>query len=121
MAEVSLNIHGKNYGVACDDGQEGRVVEVGRYVDSRARDIAAAGAAGNEMHLLVLTSLVLADEIKELQDFVANNNTRRPSAPTPPPVIVRQGMSEEDEAGVASAIDQLASRIAAVADRLMEI
>jgi cytochrome c oxidase cbb3-type subunit 2 len=41
MTVVSLNIHGKNYGVSCDPGQENRVSEVGQYVDARARDIAS--------------------------------------------------------------------------------
>ena len=60
MAEVNLAIHGRSYGIACDDGQESRVMEVGRYVDARAREISQAGAAGNETHLMVLTALVLA-------------------------------------------------------------
>ena len=55
MAELNLNIHGHTYGVACDDGQEERVYEVGEYVNQRATAIATAGAASNETHLLVLT------------------------------------------------------------------
>ena len=66
MAEVTLSINGRDYGISCDDGQEQRVQDLGMYVDSRLRDIAKAGAASNESHLLVLTSIMLADEIFDL-------------------------------------------------------
>ena len=114
MAEVNLSIHGKSYGIACDDGQENRVVEVGQYVDNRARDIASAGAASNENHLLVLTALVLADEVKELKDSLrgaqANGN-----APTQ---VVHEGLPEAEERQIIESIEQLASRIDGVAERL---
>lgn len=42
MAEVNLSIYGKSYGIACDDGQEDRVLELGGYVDARLREIATA-------------------------------------------------------------------------------
>ncbi len=60
MAEVTLTINGRNYGVACDDGQEDRLRDLGYYIDQRMREIAQAGAAGNESHLMILASLMLA-------------------------------------------------------------
>ena len=119
MGEVSLNIHGKAYGIACDEGQEHRVSEVGQYVDSRARDIASAGAASNENHLLVLTALVLADEIKELRDNLeslrANANTPQPQGE---PEVVYKGLSDDEERRIVESIEQLASRIESVTERL---
>lgn len=114
MAEVSLNIHGKDYGIACDDGQENRVIEVGQYVDNRARDIATAGAASNENHLLVLTALVLADEVKELRDSLmsARANSNNPNQ------VVYEGLSEAEERKIIESIESLAGRIDSVADRL---
>ncbi|MCB9991829.1 MAG: cell division protein ZapA [Rhodospirillales bacterium] len=118
MAEVSLNIHGKAYGIACDDGQENRVMEVGQYVDNRARDIASAGAASNENHLLVLTALVLADEVKELRDNLrsaqANSNVSSGQ-------VSATGLSVEEEAQIVQSIEQLANRIESVAGQLGKI
>ncbi len=114
MAEVSLNIHGKTYGIACDDGQENRVAEVGQYVDNRARDIASAGAASNENHLLVLTALVLADEIKDLRDSLQNAQANGNAAADP----YTTGLSSEEEAQIVQSIEQLATRIDSVAQRL---
>lgn len=119
MAEITLNIHGKNYGISCDDGQENRVREVGHYVDTRVRDISSAGAASNENHLLVLTALVLADEIKELRENL--HDLRSGSNQGADPYIPLRGLSESDEVRMLEAIEQLAGRIDSVAERLRRI
>lgn len=107
MAEVSVSINGRKYGMECDDGQESRVVDLGQYVDHKVKQIASAGAASGESHLLVLTSLMLADEIMELKKYVANGNN--PAAP---------GASPEDEALIVKAIDHLAGRIEEIATKM---
>lgn len=108
MAEVSVNINGRKYGMECDDGQESRVVDLGQYVDHKVKQIASAGAASGESHLLVLTSLMLADEVMELKKYVANGNTAPADFTT----------SAEDEALIVKAIDHLAGRIEAIAARM---
>ena len=118
MAEVNLNIHGRDYGIACDDGQESRVIEVGRYVDSRARDIASAGAASNENHLLVLTALVLADEIKELRENIQQIRVNGNQAFQQANGSQRSGLSPEEEKRIVESIEQLATRINSVATRM---
>ena len=116
MGEVNLAIHGKSYGVACDNGQEQRVLQLGKLVDSRLREIAAAGAASNESHLLVLTAIVMADEIQELHE------TMKHMAPANANAAVSSGsVSKDDERQLAAAIDHLAIRITSVASRLREI
>ncbi len=118
MAEVNLNIHGRDYGIACDDGQESRVMEVGNYVDSRVRGIASAGAASNENHLLVLTALVLADEVRELKDNIQTVQSHAPAVPQAEPQVVYQGLAEDEEHKIIESIERLAVRIESVADRL---
>lgn len=110
MAEVSVTIHGKVYGIACDDGQERRVQELGKYVDARLREIAGSGAATNESHLLVLTALVLADEIFDMK-----------MVPQQAQIQQEERLDEEDERMIVDAINHLAARIDSVADRLTKI
>ena len=50
MAEVTLKINNRGYGLSCEDGEEQRVLDLASYVDSRLQDIAKAGAATNESH-----------------------------------------------------------------------
>lgn len=111
MAQVNVAIHGKVYGIACDDGQERRVQELAGYVDMRLREIAGAGAATNESHLLVLTALVLADEIFDTKANMA----------AAPAYAEDDRLSEDDERVIVDAINHLAARIDSVAERLQKI
>lgn len=111
MAEISITINGRNYGIACDDGQEKRVSELARYVDGRLRDIARAGAATNESHLLVLTSIILADEIADLKATGARS----------PGSTMGVKMTDDEEEAIVSAIDLLAARIDQIAGNLQKL
>lgn len=125
MSEVTLQINNRGYGLACDDGQEGRVLELGRYVDSRLKDIAASGAANGEAHLLVLTSLVLADEVYDLRDQVAQMQEKMHFLQGKldhlhrNPQYVQQSLLEEEQM-VAQAIDHLADKIDYIAGRIQK-
>lgn len=111
MAEVNVFINGRSYGIACDDGQEQRVLDLSRYVDSRVKEIAKAGAATTEGHLLVLASILLADEIFDLKDgMVAVQRESKTGA----------RLSEQDEGDIVAIIDQLAARIDAIAGGLQK-
>jgi cell division protein ZapA len=117
MGEVSVTIQGKPYAIACDDGQEKRVAALGRYVDGRLRDIGKSGAATGDSHLLVLTALMLADEVHDLHASLE-------SVPAAPQVVQVEGpqrVSEDDERQIVEAINHLAGRIDSVAARLQKI
>lgn len=107
MAEVNVTINGRTFGIACDDGQEQRVLDLAHYVDERLKAIAGAGAAGNDMHLMVLTSIVIADEVFDLLEGAPANNG---AAANP-----------EDDKKVVNAIDHLAARIDSIANSIQKI
>lgn len=69
MPTVTITVNAKNYQIACDEGQESHVQSLGAYVDESAQTV--AGAAGSETYQLVLTSLVLADELFDLRTQLA--------------------------------------------------
>jgi cell division protein ZapA len=117
MAEVNLTIDGRTYGVACDDGQERRVQQLGQYVDQRLREIANGSGANSKAQLMVLTSLLLADEVFDLRNNmtqIANENQHlqrnAPEAPAPQQVVYA-GLTPEDEKGITNAISSLAARV----------
>jgi len=115
MAEVSITLNNRSYDIACDAGQEGRIVDLAAYIDQRLQQIARSGGAYNEAHLLVLTTLVLADEVFELQDGAAPQ--ARP-APAPQPAAAAPAASKEDELALAKLLDQVAKRIDSIAQRV---
>lgn len=112
MAEVTITINGRNYGIACDDGQEQRVLELGEYINERLSTIASAGAATTESHLLVLTSLVLADEIHELLE----GNTVQQAPATNPAHII----PPEEQQALGNAVEHLNQRVLQIANRLKD-
>ncbi len=110
MTEVTVQINNRGYSLSCDAGQEQRIADLAHYVDSRLKDIAAAGAASTESHMLVLTSLVMADELFELREEM--------KALRQYGVQDQASQSSEDEAMIAEAIDHLAGKIEHIASRI---
>ena len=111
MAEVSVSINGSPYNIACDDGQEQRVLDLAHFVDSRVKEMAGAGA--NEKHLLVLASIVMADEMFDMRDSAAANANRTP--------LDGLQITNQDEGQIVTAIDQMAERIEKIAGGLGKI
>lgn len=74
MSKVNITVNNRQFTIACDDGQEDRVAQLGRYVDERFRELNSAGAAPNESYVLVLTALVTADEMFEARDAAEKAN-----------------------------------------------
>ena len=63
MSVVSIPIVNKNYPMGCEDGQEARLIELGRMVDVRAREILDKIGPLPESSLLATLCIVLADEL----------------------------------------------------------
>ncbi len=70
MPEISISINGRNYPVSCEEGEEEHIIRLGRYIDKRVKDLARNVGQIGEAHLLVMTSLVIADELSEANDRV---------------------------------------------------
>lgn len=121
MAEVTLTINGKNYNIACDDGQEQRVIDIAYYVDSKVKEMFKAGAATTENHALVLAALVIADESFDLMENATTTKSRgeqQDTAAEQEQIKQAKESLEKQEAQIATAIEKLADRIDSVADRM---
>ena len=64
MRVVSIPIVNKNYPMGCEDGQEARLVELGKFVDARARQILDKIGPLPESALLATLCIVMADELQ---------------------------------------------------------
>lgn len=71
MGEVAVTIGGRRYPITCDDGQEEHVAALAAYVDQRASALAATVGEVGEARLLVMASLVVADEVTEIESALA--------------------------------------------------
>ncbi len=126
MAEVTIYINGRSYDISCDNGQEGRIVDLATYIDERLQQISRAGAAYNDAHLMVLTSLVLADELFDSREGHAPAPALRASrgsaaaAPAAAPVAPQPAIDREEEQAVLKVLEQITKRIEGVATRVMQ-
>jgi cell division protein ZapA len=65
VAEVTLDIGGRSYAIACRDGEEAHLIGLGKLVDAKAQDASRAMGAMTENRHLLVTALLLADSFKE--------------------------------------------------------
>jgi len=107
LAKVDISINGRAYAVACDPGQEDRVRELAGMIDSRVRQLTNGAPVGSfgETQILVLASLMLADELSE---------AKGPQKAAPAPASRDSG----DEELLVAAVEHLTERISVIADRL---
>lgn len=103
MAQVSIQIAGRSYDLACRDGEEDHLHAIARMVDRKCADASQAMGGINEARQLLMAALLLADE---LNDMSAAASSDSPDAPAP------------SDAGLALAIERLAGRMESLADRL---
>ena len=105
MAQVTVTINGRNYPIACNAGEEGRIGELARYVDGKVRGFAKEFGAVGEARLLLLTALILADELAEAREAQNAHHAAGNGA----------AVAGDSLAG---GIDHLTRRIEAIATRL---
>ena len=103
MPKVSLTIHGRHYDLACDEGQEDQLRELASYIDRRMKELQSTVGDIGEMRLMVMTSLLIADELSDC--------------------LKREGLQlgeelPDDESGLAQSLEWTADRIEAIAARL---
>ena len=65
MSHVSVTIHGRQYRMACEDGQEDHLVRLAKDLDQRIEQLKTSFGAIGDMRLIVMASLTLGDELSE--------------------------------------------------------
>ena len=96
MATVRLDIAGRQYDVACRDGEEDNLRAAARIVDEKSREALAGLGSLSESRQLLFASLLLADQLLD-----------KPGA--------REAMAEPD---LAPRVVKLAERLESLASTL---
>jgi len=79
VAEVTLEIGGRSYAIACRDGEETHLIGLSKLVDAKAQDASRAMGAMTENRHLLVTALLLADSFKEQAVHPGTHGRRRRS------------------------------------------
>lgn len=75
MAQVTITINNREYAVACEDGQEVRIIQLSRLLDEKAKLLTANSGQVNENMLLAMVGLLIADELSELKKNQTSSNS----------------------------------------------
>ena len=67
MAQVTTTINSREYAIACEDGQEFRILQLSRLLDEKAKLLTDGTNQVSESMLLAMVGLLLADELSELK------------------------------------------------------
>lgn len=95
--KVTVNLHGRDYIIACQAGEEKKLAELVKLVDSKLCDLAerSASSGASETRLFMLTCLLLADELIETRKLGSEHR-------------------KADEALMVAAVDHLRERVIAI-------
>lgn len=106
MPTVTIALNGRNYDIACGEGEEGRVLELAAEVRRRMEGLVKNSGPVAENLLFALTALLMSDELDQKNR------------------IIHQMQAEQDdlvqrrEVALADTIERLATKIEAIAARL---
>jgi cell division protein ZapA len=127
MADVTVEVAGRQYRLACDEGEEARLERLAGVIDQEARRLAARlRQPPGESRLLLMAALIVADRLHEASEQLEDANAElarlRESAAAP---AGRAGdgqdlFQQEIDAGRAARIEAVAERIEALSRRLAE-
>ena len=65
MSQVSVTINGRQFRMACEDGQEGHVTDLARELDARIEHLRVKFGEIGDTRLTVMAALTVADELAE--------------------------------------------------------
>lgn len=116
MSQVSVSINGRQYRMACEDGQEGHLMRLASELDQRIEKLRAAFGEIGDTRLTVMAALTLADELAEAgqkmrrleEELTALQDAR----------VVAADRAQMTQAAIVAALNSAAERIEVITKRL---
>jgi cell division protein ZapA len=118
MRTVKAFVYGKEYTLACDEGQESHLAQLVKQIHSRTERLEKAVGKLPEGLMLIYTALMVADELHDAQKEIAG--LKQELATTQAAIATNDGDARIAalEETLADNLQQLATRINGLADKL---
>ncbi len=113
MPMVDITVNGRRHSVQCGVGEEARVKGLANYVDRKVSELAVDGAKIGDARLMLLASLMVADELSDAYDKIQELEAGQNGTPAAP-----AGAASDHERRAAALIEQVAEQLNAVAAEL---
>ena len=76
MPEIIVNINDQDYAIVCDPGEEDHLKSLSSRIDFKVRELTKRFGKIGETRLMVMASLLIADEIHELNKKIDSDLTK---------------------------------------------
>ena len=109
MSQIAVTVNGRPFTIACEDGQEPRIRRLAQYVDGKVGEFAKGLGQIGDARLLLLAALVIADELADANEALAQERSRTRAA---------EAEAAAAAEAAANGVHGLAQRVEAIAARL---
>ncbi|CAN0601925.1 unnamed protein product [Ectocarpus sp. 12 AP-2014] len=116
MAQINVTINGRSFRMACDDGEEDRLIGLAGRFDGWINELRGAFGEIGDQRLTVMAGIMATDQLAELERKVYRLEAELEKERTGRETVLEQHSSAETN--VAQAIEEAASRIEALAQGL---
>ena len=116
MAQVNVRISGKTYRMACDDGEEDRLAELAERLNRAVEQLRERFGEIGDQRLTVMAAITLADQHAEAERQLGE--ARAEIAGLEGSHAHEADLAAAAEAGIAAAINAVAEKVEAMADRI---
>jgi cell division protein ZapA len=116
MASVNVLINGKNYRMACEEGQEQHLITLAEKLDSYVGQLKGSFGEIGDQRLTVMAGIMVTDELTELQKKV--EKLERQLAEVSDKNQSNNSAAAAAEEEIAGKISELAERLSILADKL---
>ena len=76
MTQVNVTINGRQFRMACEDGEEAHLMELAEDLDRRIQKLRARFGEIGDTRLTVMAALTLADELAETKERSCSGSSR---------------------------------------------
>ena len=116
MAQVTVTIDGKQYRMACDEGQEEHLMELASRFDRYVTHLKGSFGEIGDQRLTVMAGIMVMDELAELQKRVRGMESEIATLrKTRDDALVK---ADKNDAVLTGALSTLAERMEGLASRL---
>jgi cell division protein ZapA len=116
MSQVNVTINGRQFRMACEDGQEGHLTNLARELDVRIEGLRVKFGEIGDTRLTVMAAITIADELSEMSARIKRLEDELAAAQGAQVAVAEHNNAAQ--AAVAAALISAAERIESVTKRL---
>jgi len=105
LAQVDVSVNGQSYRIACEDGQEDRLVDLAAMVDEKVSDLVNQIGQVGSNRLLVMAALIIADELVDLKNEAGSSQELADNSNQQDTVLALQEITKRIE-NIADQVEQ---------------